>query len=380
MRVYNKRIKVLQIGKYYYPFRGGMESSLYTLVNGLKDRVDFQVLVSNTKVVTEIGSVDGVKVIRLSRWGSFFSQPLNPGLFFWLKRLKTDIIHLHLPNPLAGLFYLLVNPGSRLIVSYHSDILRQNVLSFIYLPLLKRLLNKAEAIVVTSQNLLDSSLLLGLFRGKCRIIPHGIDLDRFRITLELERQAVEIQARIRRPIVLFVGRLVYYKGLEYLIRAMKGIEAELAVIGNGPLGFSLRVLSRTLGVRDKISWLGEVPDEELKAYYLASEMLVLPSCQNSEAFGLVILEAQAFAKPVISTGLPTGISFINRHQETGLVVPPADVSALREGIRALLGSRERRFEYGRNGRRRLEEWFTSRITAEKFLTLYKSTGNAIQNS
>jgi len=357
-----------------------MESSLYTLVNSLKDEVDFQVLVSNTKVVTEIGFVDGVKVIRMARWGSFFSQPLNPGLFFWLKTLKADIIHLHLPNPLAGLFYLLANPGSRLFISFLSVVLRQKAMNFLWRPLCLSLLKRAEAIVVTSWNLLDSSRALDRFRSKCRVIPHGIDLERFKITPELERRAWEIKARINLPIVLFVGRLVYYKGLEYLIRAMRGIEAKLVIIGKGPLGPKLRRLACITGVKDKIVWLGAVSDEELKAYYLASEMLVLPSCQNSEAFGLVILEAQAFARPVISARLPTGVSFINRHQETGLVVPARDVRALKEAVQALLDSKESRSEYGANGRKRVEQEFTSRIMAEKFLTLYKSTGNAIQNS
>src|SRR3989338_5208988 len=104
MKNYIKKIKVLQAGKYYYPFRGGMESSLYTLVNSLKDKIEFQALVSNTKRVSEIEFIDGVKVIRLARWGSLFSQTINPGLFFWLKTIKADIIHLHLPNTLAGLF------------------------------------------------------------------------------------------------------------------------------------------------------------------------------------------------------------------------------------------------------------------------------------
>ena len=357
-----------------------MESSLYTLVNSLKDKVEFQILVSNTKPVTEIEFVEGVRVVRAASWGSLFSQPLSPGIFFWFRRIKADIINLHLPNPLAGFFYLLANPGSRLIISYHSDILRQNIFRFIYLPFLKRLLNRAEVIVVTSQNLLNNSLLLGRFQAKCQVIPHGIDLDRFKITPELERRAGEIKAVINIPIVLFVGRLVYYKGLEYLIRAMRGIEAKLVIIGKGPLGPKLRRLACITGVKDKIVWLGAVSDEELKAYYLASDMLVLPSCQNSEAFGLVILEAQAFAKPVISTNLPTGISFINRHQETGLVVPARDVRALKEAVQTLLDSKESRAEYGVNGRERLEQEFTSRIMAGKFLTLYKSTGNAIQNS
>ena len=375
-----RRIRVLQIGKYYYPFRGGMESSLYTLVNSLKDKVEFQVLVSNTKLARKIEFIDGVRVIRAGRWGSLFSQPLCPGIFFWLKRLKADIIHLHLPNPLAGLFYLLANPGSRLIISYHSDILRQKVLDFLWRPLVLSLLKRADAVVVTSENLLEGSVVLAGFRSKCHIIPHGIDLERFKTTPELEARSREIKAKTNLPIVLFVGRLVYYKGLEYLIQAMQGIEAELVIVGSGPLESKLRRLAVIRGVKDKIEWRGEIPDDELKAYYLACDMLVLPSCQNSEAFGLVILEAQAFARPVISALLPTGVSFINRQRETGLVVPARDERALKEAIQDLLGSENLRSEYGRNGRRRLEEEFTSRITAGKFLTLYESTGNAIQNS
>lgn len=366
----------MQIGKYYYPFRGGMESSLYTLVNSLKGEVEFQVLVSNTRPAGKIEFIDGVLVIRAASWGSLFSQPLCPGIFFWLKRLKADIIHLHLPNPLAGFFYLLANPGSRLIISYHSDILRQKALDFLWRPLVLSLLKRADAVVVTSWNLLEGSVMLAGFRSKCHIIPHGIDLEKLKTTPELQARSREIKAKTVFPILLFVGRLVYYKGLEYLIQAMQGIEAKLVIIGRGPLESKLRRLAVIYGVKDKIEWRGEIPDDELKAYYLACDMLVLASCQNSEAFGLVILEAQAFARPVISTNLPTGVSFINRHKETGLVVPPADVSALREGIQALLASRESRSEYGRNGRKRLEQEFTGRIMAEKFLTLYQAITNA----
>lgn len=371
-----KRVRVLQIGKYYYPFRGGMESSLYTLVNSLKGEIEFQVLVSNAKPAGKIEFLDGVRVIRAGSWGSLFSQPLCPGILFWLKRLKADIIHLHLPNPLAGFFYLLANPGSRLIISYHSDILRQKALDFIWRPLVLSLLKRADAVVVTSRNLLEGSVVLAGFRSKCHIIPHGIDLERFKTTPELEARSREIKVKTDLPILLFVGRLVYYKGLEYLIRAMQGIEAKLVIIGSGPLESKLRRLAGLIGVKNKIEWLGEISDNELKAYYLACDMLVLASCQNSEAFGLVILEAQAFSKPIISTNLSTGISFINQHQETGLVVPASDVFALRQGIRTLLGSPELGYEYGRNGRRRLEQEFTSRIMARKFLTLYQAIGKA----
>lgn len=364
------RIRVLQIGKYYHPYRGGFESSLYTLVNELKDKLNVCVLVSHIKPKTTIEKIRNLSVIRLASFGRILSQPITPMLPFWIKRLKADIIHLHLPNPLAMISYLIVSPEGKLIISYHNDIIRQKIATIFLMPLLAKILHKADAIVATSENLINSSLFLKKFRQKCHIIPHGIDIERFKANSEVLKKSEKLRSDINKPIILFVGRLVYYKGLKYLIKAMKNIDAKLMVIGKGPQQFKLKLSAKFWNVSNKILWLGDIADKLLPLYYHACDLFVLPSCENSESFGLVILEAQAAGKPIISTNLPTGITFTNLHQRTGLVVPPKDSLALAQAINYLLAAKELREEYGQNGRERVRQEFTKEGMAEKILALY----------
>jgi len=366
-----KKIKVLQIGKYYYPCRGGFESSLYTLVNELKDEFDFQVLAAHTRFKTAIERTRDLTVIRLGNWGRIFSQPITPSLFFWFKKLSADIVHLHLPNPLAMFFYLVALPKGKLIVSYHNDIVRQRTIMFFLGPLVIKILKKAEVIIVTSENLIHSSRMLRKFRAKCQVIPHGIDINRFKATSEILDAADNIRRQINQPIVLFVGRLVYYKGLEYLIKAMREVNAKLIIIGEGPLRRKLSLLAKLRGVSGKIVWLGDIADDTLAAYYQACDVFVLPSCEKSESFGLVILEAQACAKCVVSTDLPTGVTFTNLHQETGLVVPPKDSRYLTEAINSLLASKELRDKYGECARKRVEVEFTKEKMAKEIAKVYE---------
>ena len=366
------RIKVLQIGKYYPPYKGGFENSLYTLVDGLKDRFQFQVLAANTESKTRVERLINVTVVRLGSLGKIFSQPLTLGLFSWLRRSSSDIVHIHLPNPLAMIFYLIVSPSGKLVVSYHNDIIRQRALMVFLKPMVTALLSRAQAIVVTSDNLINSSEILRMFRHKCYVVPHGIDADRFKAAPEIKYEAEKIREKLKRPIVLFVGRLVYYKGLKYLIQAMKDIEAELMIIGAGPEGRQLKALAKALEVQDKIIWLGEVSDEELPVYYQACDLFVLPSCANSESFGLVILEAHSFAKPVVSTDLPTGVTFTNLHQKTGLVVSPKDSDSLKEAVNLLLASKELRDKYGEYARKRVGDEFTKEKMAKEIARVYEA--------
>ena len=366
------RIKILQIGKYYPPYKGGFENSLHALVEMLKDRFQFQILVANTDCKTTIERLINVTVIRLGSLGKIFSQPLTLSLFFWLKRSSCDVTHIHLPNPLAMIFYLIASPSGKLVVSYHNDIIRQRALMVFLKPMVIALLRRAQAIVVTSDNLINSSDILRMFRYKCYVVAHGIDADRFKATPEIKYEAEKIRERLKRPIVLFVGRLVYYKGLKYLIQAMKDIEAALMIVGAGPEGRQLKTLAKVLGVQDKIIWLGEVSDEELPAYYQACDLFVLPSCANSESFGLVILEAHSFAKPVVSTNLPTGVIFTNLHQKTGLVVSPKDSDSLKEAVNLLLASKELRDKYGEYARKRVGNEFTKEKMAQEIARVYES--------
>ncbi|MBI3599666.1 MAG: glycosyltransferase, partial [Nitrospinae bacterium] len=226
-------MKVLHIGKYYYPYRGGIETFLYNLCTYLKDRIDVQVLAANTHLKTVVDNVDGVKVTRAACMGKLLSTPLCPSFPRYIRSSDADIIHIHSPNPLPEIAFLLADKGKRLVISYHSDIVRQKKTGIFYLPLQRKLLRMADKIVAATPNHIRYSPMLSKFREKCIVIPYGIDLSRYKKTSHISGRIAEIKAIYGEHIILFVGRLVNYKGVEYAIRAMQKIEARLLIAGSG---------------------------------------------------------------------------------------------------------------------------------------------------
>jgi rhamnosyl/mannosyltransferase len=207
------------------------------------------------------------------------------------------------------------------------------------------------------------------------VIPLGIDLDRFRVRPEQAAEIDAVQARYGPGIVLFIGRFRHYKGLHVLVRAMSRLEGTLLLIGTGPLAEDLRRLVHSLKIEDRVLFLGERSDQEVDIYLHACDLLVLPSILRSEAFGVVLLEAMACGKPVVSTELGTGTSFVNRHGETGLVVPPNDAAALEGAISFLLANPESRINYGSAGRLRVERHFAWETMVESVLAVYERHGS-----
>jgi len=368
-------MKVLQVYKDYYPpVKGGIEGHINLLSRGLAERgIEVEVLVSNTRPQRTAASDNGIPITRVPEFGRVASSPVNPTFPFWLNRLgkDADILHFHFPNPTAELSYLLCGGESKLVVTYHSDIVRQARLGACYGPLLSRFLRRAGAIIATSDNYLQSSRVLGRFQDKCSVIPLGVDLGRFRVRPQQAAEIDAVRTRYGPGIVLFVGRFRYYKGLHVLIRAMSRVEGTLLLIGSGPLEEDLRQLVRSLRLEDRVFFLGELSDREVDIYLHACDLLVLPSILRSEAFGLVLLEAMACGKPVVSTELGTGTSFVNRHEETGFVVPPNDSVALERAISFFLASPETRINFGRAGRMRVERYFSCETMVERVLAVYR---------
>ncbi|MCL5959596.1 MAG: glycosyltransferase, partial [Chloroflexi bacterium] len=210
---------------------------------------------------------------------------------------------------------------------------------------------------------------LSRYGEKTTIIPYGIDLDRFeeQSVHKLNATGTEFDG----PLLLFVGRLRYYKGLRYLLRAMPEIEAKLLVVGIGAEEDVLKSLTSELGLQEKVIFLGEVSDEDLPAYYHACDVFVLPSSHRSEAFGLVQLEAMLAGKPVVSTELGTGTSYVNLHGETGLVVPPCDSPALAGAVNALLKDPDLRQRMGQKGRERVRAEFSVEMMVDRIAALYR---------
>ncbi len=364
-------MKVLQVSKLYPPVIGGVENHLYLLANELKDRVETKVLVANTRLKTEIKREKNLEIIRVASFGRLFSLPLPLSFPLWFKGMNSDILHFHLPFPLGVISYLLMRPKGKVVVTYHSDIIRQRLFRIFYRPFLMRFLKRADCIITASPNLRDNSPVLKRFKDKCEVIPFGIDLEEFRLTPEIAEKAQEIKGKYKGPLILFAGRLVSYKGLKYLIEAIKEVEARLLIIGKGPLEARLKRLAKRWGIENRIIWIGKVDKRDLVSFYHACDLLILPSISNNEAFGIVQLEAFACGKPVISTDLPTGISSVNLHQKTGLIVPPKDSKALAREINRLLKSPDLREKYGQYAKKRVEKEFTKELMTQRVLKLYQ---------
>lgn len=302
-----------------------METVVADLCRALAARVDVEVVVANEGWSTRHEVVDGVPVTRLGRWGEILSTSFVPGLERFLRANRWDIVHIHHPNPMAAVAVLAARPSARLVLTYHSDIVRQRVTGALYGPVLEQVLRRSDRVHVASRELLDSSPVLAPFRDRAVVIPFGIREDRvLRLSPAARARATEFARWGAGRLALFVGRVVYYKGLEYLLRAMSKVDGRLLVIGDGDLLKPSERLAARLGLAERVHFLGEVDDDTVAAALQACDLFVLPSIARSEAFGLVLLEAMASGKPIVTTALPTGVSFVNRDGETGFVVPPAD--------------------------------------------------------
>ena len=366
-------MKVLYVYKDYYPVLGGIENHIKMLAEGLTERgIDVQVLVTNVGPKTVIERVNGVSVIKAACPLRVSGAPVSPALYVWLRRLKPDIAHLHFPNPPGELGQLLLGRSKRFVLTYHSDVVRQKHLLKIYKPFLWRVLARADVITVSNPRYIETSPYLSVFADKCRVIHHGQDLSRITQTDPARVSAIRAQYAddFHRSLLLFVGRLRYYKGLEVLIEAMGGIEARLLVVGDGPVREEWEALASKLALTNRVTFLGHVPNAELPAYYQACDLFILPSTHRSETWGAVQIEAMACGNPVVCTELGTGTSYVNLDGETGLVVPPRDSRALAEAINRLLADNSLCRELGEAGRRRAEEEFSKERMIEETLALY----------
>jgi rhamnosyl/mannosyltransferase len=365
-------MKILYVYKDYYPVVGGIENHIRMLCQGLKAHPDIEptVLVTNRMGKTVIEEIDGVRVIKAARLATISSAPISLSLFAWMHRLEADVTHLHFPYPVGEIAYLLAGRSRRMVITYHSDIVRQRYLLRVYEPFLRRVLARADVITVSSPNYIQSSPYLRPLASKCVVIPHGTDLSRFVATEAVRRRAEEIRQRYAAPLILFVGLLRYYKGVSFLIEAMPQIEAQLLIVGQGPQGQEWQALTRQLGLEDKVAFLGRVSDAELIALYHACDIFVLPSIHRSESWGAVQIEAMACGKPVVCTELGTGTSFVNVDGVTGRVVPPRDPAALATAINALLEDEATRQAMGARARERAQQEFSLETMVDRLLAIY----------
>lgn len=364
-------MRILQLGKYYEPYLGGIETHLSALCAGLREAHQVQVLVCNSETRTVRERVRDIDVTRAAVLARALSTDLCPALIQELSRRTYDVLHLHTPNPMGMLAYVLARkpPKHRLVITHHSDIVRQARLRSLLAPLFSSVMARADVILATSPNYALTSAELAPYMERVRVVPYGLDAAPFEDPL-FEPRARELRARFGPRVVLGAGRLIYYKGFDVLIRAMASLDAHLVLVGDGPLRATLQDLVRSLGISDRVTFAGGVPQHEMPAYYRAADVFVLPSTARSEAFGIVQLEAMASGLPVVNTSLDSGVPYVSADGESGLTVPSADVPALARAVESLLGDERWRSMLGQSGRERVRRLFTVERMVASVLTAY----------
>lgn len=352
-------ISVLHVGKFYPPVHGGVERVVESLCQSVRGDVESSVLAFHTGSETVIERVDGIPVRRVGTRATVGSVAIAPGFLSTLRGADQDLIVLHEPNPWALLSYAVARPGPPLAIWYHSDVVRPALqYRLFYHPLVRAVYGRARRIIVSSPPLGENAEALRPYREKIAVVPFGIDARAWTPTPAVCNRAKEIRALHARPIVLFAGRHVAYKGVDVLLRALQQVDADAVIAGDGPRRESWLALSRELGLGSRVRFPGELPHDELAALYHACELFVLPSITRAEAFGYVQLEAMACGKPVVSTTVPSGVPWVNRDGETGLTVSPGDPDALARALRALLADDGMRMRMGAAGRARVASEFS----------------------
>jgi glycosyltransferase involved in cell wall biosynthesis len=290
-----------------------------------------------------------------------------------LSRLKelsqhADVIHYHFPWPFMDIAHFLTRLDKPTVVTYHSDIVRQKTLLHFYRPLMMRFLGSVTRIVATSPQYAKSSTVLQRFADKVEVIPFGLNTHAY--PPATEAKLAEWQTRVGPKFFLFVGMLRYYKGLHILLDALKDSDYPVVILGGGPLENELKSQAAALGLRN-VLFVGALPDEDKIALLTLCHALLFPSHLRSEAFGISLLEAAMFGKPMISCEIGTGTSYVNVTDETGLVVPVGDPAALRNAIDRIWHDEALAARFGAAAQQRFLRLFTADKMADSYVDLYE---------
>jgi rhamnosyl/mannosyltransferase len=370
-------LKVLHLGKFDGDV-GGIERQLRALLRAMPSDVEVCNLVANDRATTDRHQRNGYSTVRVASFGLLGRVALAPSMPAVALRLhrqhQFDVVHLHFPDPLGHLAALTLPRTVRRVISWHSDIVKQKWALSLYSPFLRSFVRDADALIgATPQHFASSSQIPAGKAGQIReVIPYGFDPAVMATSNESSRKRDELLLqRGARPLILTVGRHVYYKGLDVLIRAMQDLDAELWIGGRGPLTKTLMQLARDLGLAERVKFVGFIPDPLLVAYYETCDVFCMPSVERSEQFGLVQLEAMYCRKPVVTTRLGTGVEYVTLDGETGLVVPPKDPLALADALRTLLGNPALRERMGAAGRQRIEGVFSVEQMVHKTVDVYR---------
>jgi len=367
-------MKTLQLTKFYPPVRGGIESISFELTEGLNARgIATDVLCAHTERTTVVEKAQaGYRITRAASFGKLLSTSMAPALVseFFKRRNEYDVIHVQLPDPMANLALWLGRPKARVVLHWQSDIINQPRALKLYEPLQRWMLRRADAIIASSQAYADASPWLAPFREKVRVIPLGIRDHRFD---EQNSQALRARHAGRR-LVFSLGRMTYYKGFDVLIDAAAQLPKECLVLvgGGGELLDEYRRKVEARGLQDRIVFLGPLSDDDVLAHFRACDVFCLPSVVRAEAFGVVLLEAMAAERPIVTTDIAgSGVPWVSLHNVTGLNAPVHDPVALARAITTITGDPTLQQRFGAAARQRFLQLFTADRMVDATVDLYR---------
>lgn len=364
-------LNILHVGKYYFPFQGGIETIIQDLCEGVAQKGhNTRVLCTGVSKRSTIENIHGVEVYRFSQMTQLNSLPISPKLWFAiLKHAEwADIIHIHSPNPVCEMMCLLLPFKKRLISTHHSDIYKQSFFKLLLKPFWMLFKKRVDKFIVPTINHITFSDMINTESEKTEIIPFGLKEN------ELETEMAQfLKDKKLESYVLFVGRLVEYKGVRYLIEAMKSTQCKLIIAGTGPDELKLKqqvMIDDDLSKR--IFFTGRISSKkELYSLYENAYCFVLPSITKNENFGVVQLEAMAFAKTVITTNIKSGVPVVGIPGQTSLLVSPRSPQELSSAINKLLAAPALNKKMGQAGKDLFFKKYTYSKMIESHVELYQ---------
>jgi glycosyltransferase involved in cell wall biosynthesis len=366
--------KVLHLYKIFPPdVDGGIPAAIATLCASTSHEFSNSVLVARSRGLGRFYQAGGTPVEAVTSFGTLFSTPASPGYpIAVLKRgSSSDIVVHHAPFPLTDLIAPLLAKNVSLIVYWHADITTYPLLKKVFKPAILRTLHRADRIIVSDSSMIAGADILQAFAAKCRVVPYGSDL-RFWSNCTREEEASAALLRQQHPrMILAIGRLVPYKGFASLLQALRNLDGEVVIIGEGPLLQDLKKLAIELEVSNRVIFKGRLQASEIKAYLHAARVLAFPSATAAEAFGLVQLEAMASGLPIVNTALPTAVPKIARHDREALTVMPNDPEALSQALRSILEDESIAKRLGQAGRARALSAYSQTTYTSSIEAIYR---------
>ena len=367
-----KPLRVLHFYRTSFPdTMGGIEQVINQIARGsvkLGLKVDVLSLTANKAPRTI--EIDGYLAHRARLDFQIASTGFSVSAFWRFYQLakQADIIHYHYPWPFMDVVHFATRVCKPTVVTYHSDIIRQVHLNKLYRPLKRKFLECMDCIVATSPNYLATSMVLAKYKDNVKVIPIGLDKATYP---EVEPDRLQFwREKVGSKFFLFVGLIRYYKGLHILLEAAQGTDYPIVILGAGPIESALKAQATQLGLRN-IHFLGYQSDEDKVALLTLCYGVVFPSHLRSEAFGISLLEGAMYGKPLISSEIGTGTTFINVADETGLVVPPSDPEALRQAMTYLWEHPKQAAEMGKCAEERYYQFFTAEQMVQSYVDLYR---------